>query len=511
MQVEPSVAKGAAALYVANVFTLVLNTLFLVLLTNYVSLTEVGLVSLLNVVVVGVATLSVLALPLTGSAVSATPPAVTRFTSQYSTSQGLGRRVYFISLGICAAVSGSIAIALSMPKVAPLIAGPLEMSPVFFAAIDSIVYSFAQLGGYSLLGTGRATSAGKLMMTSSTLRYVIASSLLIAGLGPTGVFIGFAFGDSLMAVWANVSVARAAKHEAGAGGTLRPVFGYMASVFVAALIGFGVSQTDKLLAFFQQGLGNLAIYNVAAVGAAVTSFAPNAATNVLVPALSGYGDSVEKKRETLRTYSRYISLTAAPMGFGLAAVSPFLLRVFGDAYVASAPLLAVISVSIALTAIASVYASSLLVEDRAHHFTISNVLALFCLFAVAVVSVPRLGLMGIAIGRAAMSLAMLALVALFVRRFGMLLLDAGAYWKSLAASILMAVIVYGSLAIAAEFLPLGRAGSVGAAVLMMPVGLSIYLILMKKFRAFDWSDLAFVEGIMPKSMRWLARLFGRLL
>jgi hypothetical protein len=42
---------------------------------------------------------------------------------------------------------------------------------------------------------------------------------------------------------------------------MKPVFAYMISVFGAAVVGFAVSQTDKLLAFFQQGLGNLAVYN----------------------------------------------------------------------------------------------------------------------------------------------------------------------------------------------------------------------------------------------------------
>lgn len=57
-----------AGLYLANVATLVLNTIFLVLLANYYSAqqAEVGLVSFLNVVLVSATTFSVLALPLVG-------------------------------------------------------------------------------------------------------------------------------------------------------------------------------------------------------------------------------------------------------------------------------------------------------------------------------------------------------------------------------------------------------------------------------------------------------------
>ncbi|MDV3244873.1 MAG: polysaccharide biosynthesis C-terminal domain-containing protein [Nitrososphaerales archaeon] len=509
MQSDASVARGAAALYAANIITLALNTVFLVLLTNYVSLPGVGLVSLLNVIVVSAATVSVMALPLSGAGVTTTPPAVTRFISQYLGGEGSARRVYLLSLALCAAISVTIATLLSYHPVAAVVAGPLETSPVFFAAVDSVAYSFAQLGGYSLLGAGRATSAGKLMVASSVLRYLFASLLLVGGFGPSGVFIGFAVGDSSMALVANGSSFRFVEQAKRTAASMRPVFAYMASVFVAALIGLGVSQTDKLLAFFSQGLGNLALYNIASVGAAVASFAPNAATNVLVPALSSYG-SADKKRETVRSYTRYITLTAAPMGFGLAAVSPFLLRVFGDAYVPAAPLMATISLSIALTAVTSVYSSILLVEDRAHHFTISSVAALGGLVAVALLAVPEVGLLGIALGRSAMLFIMLGLVILFVRRSGMLVLDSGAVTRSVAASALMAVFVFAALDYSTKTLALNRAGTVAATLVMIPIGLTVYLLVMKWLKAFTRADLDFIETLLPDGLHWLARLVRRL-
>ncbi|MDV3293881.1 MAG: polysaccharide biosynthesis C-terminal domain-containing protein [Nitrososphaerales archaeon] len=509
MQPEVSVARGAAALYVASIMTLALNTMYLVLLTNFVSLPEVGLVSLLNVLVVSVATISVLALPLSGSGVAATPPAVTRFISQYLTGDGSARRVYALSLGLCATISVTIAAFLSYHPVASLIAGPLESKPVFFAAIDSIAYSFAQLGGYSLLGAGRATSTGKLMVVSSVLRYLFASILLLGGYGPSGVFIGFALGDSVMAFVANASSFRVVEFAKRGAAGMRPVIAYMASVFVAALSGLAVSQTDKLLAFFSQGLGNLALYNVAAAGAALASFAPNAATNVLVPALSGYG-TADKRRETLRSYTQYITLTAAPMGFGLAAVSPFLLRVFGDAYVPAAPLMTIISFSIAITAITSVYSSILLVEDRAHDFTISSVVALGGLVIVALLSVPELGLLGIALGRSAMLFIMLGLVAIFVRRLGMLVLDSRAFVKSIAASSLMAALIYLALSYSTQALALGRFATVAATFVMALVGLTVYLLVMKLMKAFTKADVDFIEMLLPDGLHWLAHLIRRL-
>ncbi len=509
---EARVAVGVAALYFANITTLILNTLFLVLLTNYVPVQEVGLVSLLNVVVVSVATLSVLALPVSGSGVSATPPAVTRFLSEYvGNGVGSARGVYLLSLGICGAVSLAIAATLSYAPVSSMIAGPLRTGTVFYAGLDALVYSFAQLGAYAMLGIGRATSAGKLIIISSTLRYLAAALFLVLGAGPSGVFIGFVFGDLFLAVLANTSAFRSVEHFHGSGANLRPVSKYMASVFFAAIMGLAVSQTDKLLAFFQQGLFNLAVYNVATVGAAVASFAPSAATNVLVPALSSYGNQESKMQATLKNYTRYISLTAVPMGFGLAAVSPFLLRIFGEDYVAAAPLMSIIAISISFTSIAAVYASSLLVDDKAHHFTISSVLALVGLIAVALLTVPSLGLRGIALGRGAMLVIMLAAVAYFARRSGRLVLDTAAYGKSLGASSLMAAVIFGVLYLAQTVGLSSRAASVAGALVMIPVGLAIYLLTMKAIKGFNQSDMDFIDTLLPPQLRVLSRLARKLL
>ena len=504
---EATVARGVAALYVANIVTLVLNTAFLVLLTNYVSQTVVGLVSLLNVVVVSSAILAVLALPLSGTSISTAPPAVTRFLSLGTGGQaGSTRSVYLLSLTICAAVSGAIGLVIALPPVSAAIAQSLSGSWVSYAAVDAVVYSFAQLGAYSLLGVGRATSAGKAVIAASVVRYLLASALLVSGFGVPGVFAGFAVGDLVLAGYGNFRSYRAVAADRGPPAPLRPVLKYMVSVLAAAVIGLGVSQMDKLLAYFQKGLGDLALYNVATVGAAVASFAPAAATNVLVPALSAFASQPERRREILRSYTRYITFTAAPMGIGLAAVSPFLLRVFGDVYAQAAPLLAIMSVSISFTAIASVYASELLVEDRAHYFTLSNLAGLAALVGIAVVSVPYIQLAGIAAGRAAMLVVTLALVAYFVRGSRELALDSAGYVKSIAASSVMGVILYGTLSLAQSYMTLGRAAVISASILMIPVGLALYLAIMKLFGGFDESDVEFLEMLFPGRLKWLADL-----
>jgi len=509
---EEKVAVGVAALYLANITTLVLNTVFLVLLTNWVSVQEVGLVTLLNVVVVSVATVAVLALPVSGTGLTATPPAVTRFLAEFTGSKkGSARRVYVASAIICGGVSVVAAAVVSYAPVASAIASGFSDTVVLIAGLDAIAYSFAQLGAYSMLGAGRAPAAGRLIIASSAVRYASAGVLLVSGYGPTGIFLGFIVGDALQAALGNISAFRDVRGTQAPVVDMKPVSRYMMSVLGAAAVGLAVSQTDKVVAFFQGGHFSIALYNVASVGAAVASFAPSAATNVLVPALSSYGGDSEKKRSLVKKYTRYITLVATPMGFGLAALSPFLLQVFGTQYASAAPVLAIISISIALSAVVSVYASSLLVDDRAHHVTYSSILALGALVVVAVLGVPTLGLAGVALARAAMLFVMLGSVAYFVKERGMLVLDAEAYAKSVGSASAMATFIYGGLSLIEKAGFGSRAEAVAGSLVMMPLGLLVYIAAMKLLRGFTHEDMDFVNALLPRRLRFLSRLFRTLL
>ncbi len=513
METEARVARGAAALYLGSVVGLVLNTIYFVILTNFITLDEVGFVSLLNILVAGTATLATLALPAVGSGITATPPAVTRFLSQYiQRGGGSARKVYLLSLGLCATVSLIVVAILSSPSVSATLAGPFISTPVLYAAFDAVASSFSQLGVYSLIGGGRSPLAGKLLIISSAVKYSAASILLAAGYAVSGVFLGFILGDILLAVIGNLATARLVSDVKDGPLLLRPIATYMVSVMLAAFIGFGVAQVDKLLAFFQQGLGNLGVYNVATVGAAVASFAPSAVTNVLVPALGSLRpEDASRRRELMKNYTRYIMMIAAPMGFGLAAVSPFLLQIFGENYLGAAPILSVIAISVAFTSIGSVYSSDLLVDERVYFFSAGNAIGLTGLVAVALALVPFLGLLGVAIGRSAMLILTLLTFLLFVRRKGDLVLDTKAYAKSAVASAIMGGIVYAILEVATSFLIHGRLPVIVASLAMVLVGFGVYLYLMKLFRSFSQSDMDFLEMLLPESMSWVVRLAKRLL
>jgi hypothetical protein len=132
------------------------------------------------------------------------------------------------------------------------------------------------------------------------------------------------------------------------------------------------------------------------------------------------------------------------------------------------------------------------------------------LVLVAVLTVPSQGILGVAYARGTMLVISAALTAYFVWRSGRLVLDGGAYLRSLASSAIMAVVVFAILTLAGEA-GLGRLGLVLASLVMIPVGFGIYLVGMKLLRAYSEEDMDFLETLLPRWLGALARVARKLL
>lgn len=510
-EAEVRTARGAVSLYFASVFSLVLNTVYLVILTNLLPQSEVGVVTLLNVIVIGIATVGAMAIPVVGAGLSATPPAVARFLAEYVRSENgkAARRLLLVSFAFCAVSSGVLALLLTRGQTESLLAVPSV--PAEYAAIDGVFFALGQVGAYSLIGTQHAGKAGILLSVSAALRYTASSLLLLDKVGPAGVFQGFIVGDLFLTV-AGLALAARALPNTGSPALGRSIAPYMVSVMLSGLIGFGVSQSDRLLAFVQTGLVNLSVYNIAAVAASVAAFAPIAVTNALLPTMATLtgSDAHPARTKLMRDYTRYVSLVALPAGFGLAALSPLLLIVFGAQYTSGGSLVAVMSLAIGLTAVSSVYASDLLATGRTSLFLLANALGLATLVILSYLLVPTFGLLGIAYARSFMLAVSLLAFCFFLRNSRELVLDSVGYAKSLLSSVAMFAIVYGTVEAVSPHI-LSRGEHVVFSIAMIPFGAVIFLLVMKLTRAFTSDDFDFLSRLLPGSLRPFVQLLRRLM
>ena len=80
LETQASVAKGATSLYVANVVVLVANTLYFLVLTNFLHSTlDVGIVTALNIMIWLLVTVCIFAQPITVQSPVPAPLAVLKF------------------------------------------------------------------------------------------------------------------------------------------------------------------------------------------------------------------------------------------------------------------------------------------------------------------------------------------------------------------------------------------------------------------------------------------------
>jgi O-antigen/teichoic acid export membrane protein len=494
---------------------LLLNTGYFVVLTNLLGTqtAEVGIVTLFNILIALTATVSNLALPLGGAGSTGTPPAVSRFVSEYTAKgeRGAARKILTYSVATAGALSLVLSFILFSNPRAYGIHDVAGGTAFYFAGIDAVVYSIAQLGAYSLIGTGRAVAAAYALIASNVLRY-FAASILLFYLGLFGIFLGFALGDFVLVIIALPLSFAETSHKTSSSVDRKLILTYMFSVLVSSLIGFGIGQFDKLLALFQGGTTQLAIYNVGIAAAAVASFAPSAITNVLVPTLSSIPlTEVVRRRKLMEVYTRYVAFVSAPMGFLTAATSPFLLRVFGDQYVVGSPLVAIVALAVAFSAEGAVYSSFILAGRKTHLFLAGNLLGLFTLVVLAVPLLPRLGLTGVAVGRAGMVLVAATTFAYTVRKAGNFVLDGRAYVKAILGSVVSGGTVYLLLFFMSSQLSLTRLGSVISSFLALVPGVGIYLLFLKTSKAFSREDVEFLRAVLPKGLSWIAELAKKLL
>jgi O-antigen/teichoic acid export membrane protein len=514
LQTQTSVAKGATSLYVANVVVLLANTLYFLVLTNIMRSTlDVGIVTALNLMILLFVTVCIFAQPITTQSPIPAPLAVLKFIPELLAKRATTKaaKVFTVSFGASGILAAAIGAGLALvPNLAIPMVGGQAVLPSFvrLAAVDVVVFSLCQVCFGTLIAVGDMRNATVYIVAWAIARYAIASILLVQ-YAIFGVLVGWIIGDSLILLIAlRESIRRVRRGSGSSSFAFVELWRYSIYTLFSALIGYAVTQADKIFTLASQGLSELAIYNVAIVAASFTGFAPYALLTVLLPALAALHARGQKKKmhEMIRSYTRYVSIIVLPIAFGFASVAAIALRIFGPDYLSGFVPTVIVSIATGLTAIGAVYASALLALGELRWYTVANILGLGGLFAVSALLTGPLGLAGPALGRAAL-MAIAALVyAVALGRSRFLELDTRAFLSATGSSALMAVVVFGALATAHSFfLQLAYLPA------LIVLGAAIYLGCLRLLRLLTATDLEFARGITPTRFHPLINRIGRYL
>jgi O-antigen/teichoic acid export membrane protein len=507
------VGRGAASLYLANIASLLMNTAYFIVLTNYLgSALEVGVVTALNILIWFLVTVCIFAQPIVIPSAIPAPLAVLKFIPEllakddHKGATKVFRASTIASIVLALGVAGFVFVLPSL--VIPLLGGQAVL-PGFIqlSAIEIVIISVSQICLGAVIAMGDTGAGTRYIIVWSITRYTLASVLLFL-YGVIGVLIGWIVGDLGLLLLALQKCIRRLNIRTGASSfSVKALARYSIFTLFAAMIGFVVNQADRLFTLSQQGLSRLAIYNVAITASNVVSYAPYALLTVLLPAVVALfvSDRIEELHAMIRSYTRYVSLVVMPISFGLASVMEIPLRIFGADYVAGTAPAVIIAVASGLTAFGTVYAGALLALEKMRWYTAANILGVTGLFLVGATLTPALGLNGPALGRACLLVITTIVYSVATIRNGIFEIDLKAYFVAVGGSAIMSLAVYGLLSVVQSFV---------LKIAMLPVlaviGLLVYVVVLRVSRLLTVDDIDFIRDLVPNRLRGIIPAMARL-
>ncbi len=508
---DTTVAKGATSIYFSNMIILGLNTAYFIIIANLLSTTEIGIMAGMQLILFGFATLANLSLPQIIPSNIMLPHAVAKIIPEFLSrgEKGKAARSFFTVLIIVLSISTILSLTLYIladPISQTLFRGEAEVFWIQLLALDTWLFTMGQLFYGGLVGLKRIPRASIFLIISFAVRYILGASLVIAGQGIPGILSAFIIGDIIFLVLSSFFCIKSLWVHPEPVST-RFILDYSLPLLVASLIIFGVTQLDKIFAFLQLELSDLGIYNVAVTAATIGAFAPNAITTALLPSLSTLDatNKVEEFKKLAKDYTRYVVLIATPMSFGIASLATGLVQLFGPQYLQGAFPAAIISLATGVTVVSAVFNSALLATRRTKSIMLVNLAGVAVLVICLVVLTPLLGFVGVAWSRSIMTVSVAIFLAYVAHRHHLFVIDGRAYRDSIIAASVMGIILF----LALSFIGGYRRQLLSTAILI-PVGMIIYLAILRGLKTFHHDDVEFIRRLLPERAEWLVRIIAKI-
>ena len=485
-----SAAKGSSFLWLQNILSSIARIVAFAFFARLISVDEMGVYTILSLAYNAASILMGLGLS----------SLVTKFVAE-NIAQGKKEEaasVYYKSLLLSELASVLLAAGFLTSRF-PVGVSNLPNSPLISAiSVFFVIDVVANVGP-----TAAAAFNGLLEFRSYALIYGIYASLrpfvIVLLVYETGSLVGlveaWVISDAILAIYVFAYLWR----RLGP-----PVFRFSAKhlltlaspLYVANVASFLYDYSDQLILIPLVSLSALGVY-----GAAITAFNAyetliGVPFTVLLPIFSKvFGvKGREALEDSIRTASRYLSIVAIPLAFALLATAKPVLTLFlGTSYEGGSVPLAVL----ALASVASVVGLSLgpvlFVLNETRLEALTTILPIPACVAVALISIPTLGILGASIARGLSMLLNLLLTWYCVQRKVNVKLDSQAILKSLAASGTMALIIQ-ALQIF-YYNPL-----------LLPVyllaGFLIYLLALRTMKTVNTADIHLLRNALgPRSSR----------
>ena len=193
---------------------------------------------------------------------------------------------------------------------------------------------------------------------------------------------------------------------------------------------------------------------------------------VLFPAFSAIQDDTDRFREGILRSGRLLALTFTPMGFGVAAVAPELVRVlYGEQWLPMIPILQVVSIATGLTAAATIGSP---IFNATNRVGLSfNLYFIQTLLAIVFMLIGSLwGLMGVVWSR----LVLVAVSLVFFRiSLGLVNMRTRHIWQIMGPPCIAAGLMWWLLGMARRWVQTWQMGSVAQLGCLIGIGIGFYV------------------------------------
>lgn len=267
---------------------------------------------------------------------------------------------------------------------------------------------------------------------------------------------------------------------------------YSLPVVLSGLIGYGAAYADRFVVAGLLNLSSLGVYNYALLISSSIGFLAVPFNNILMPKFSelfGRGEresiSSHVKASTMLLTSVYV-----PAALGISALSPIIVELLGGSNYASGSIpLSIVMVSSAIFISINILTQAIASVRRTRVFLYSSVVGFCANIVISILLIPRIGLIGAAIGFSSVYASTFFVLYFFARRENIVSFDISGTLKIWLASAVMSIIVAGLMYYLGENFVL-----LPAYVL---IGLSIYLALARTLKLFREENRELVLSLFP--------------
>ncbi len=358
-----------------------------------------------------------------------------------------------------------------------------------------------------LLGLQRFVAYSAVFILGSISIYGFALGFLWFRPGVDSIVAGWALGAALGFALAVVAIVRTAppgavdaraRVRSGEPNLHRSILAYSLPLFVWSVLATGTAYVDRLVLASVASLASVGVYNYALLIATGSLVVVGPFTTILVPKASrSFGERNEGEiRALTRSAITLIVLVYVPIGLGIAALGPFLLRYLaGPGFVSGSLSMVTLLVLSAVFVPYSILSSIAAGTRRTFAFAKAAGLALTANVALSIVLVPRLGMLGAALGNSSMVWVPFLVFYLELRNTGFVEFDLRSLLRVWLAGGVMAVVVG---------VPLWL---LNYELLFVPVfvalGIACRAVLLRRLGAITHDTAATLLRLLP---RWLAGL-----